>query len=154
VALSAIPTTANAFTAPPGNGYWDFYKVKVIARYYDQVDFNHRIARVYQQPGESASISAGRSATRTIQVGGGYTRAGVAGSLSISSATTVTVTVGCTSVIPVGRERLDAFPVGTQIFYEITQKWHDTTTGAVTNFTTGTLMAFNPTPNEIYCHTY
>ncbi|MBO9554891.1 hypothetical protein [Cellulomonas sp.] len=152
--LVASSTVANAATAPSGTGYWDHTVVRVKARYYNQVDFNHQIARVYQQPGQTASIASGKTATRTIQVGGGMTRSGIAANLSISSATSVTVTVGCNSVIPKGNTYLAAYPVGTQIYYEVVETWVSTPSNKRTEFSSGLLMAFNPTANQIYCHTY
>ena len=47
--------------------------------------------------GTTCTISSGKTATRTIDLSFNATRAGVAGTLGISSSTTQTISVSCTS---------------------------------------------------------
>lgn len=151
VGLTAVPA-ASADPTP-----WGFYSTRVvrISKYGNQVNFNNVLGKVYLPVGQTATISAGKSATRTIQVSLGYSRGGVAASLGISSSSTVTITVSCAVKVRAGRKYVAAFPVGDQIFYRIEEYWtdRDTRKQYVTK-SSGTLMAFNPYPSQMYCYDY
>lgn len=95
--------------------------------------------------GVSCTISSTYSATRTIGVSLGWTRAGVAAGLSISSASSVSVSVACTSPPLAAGQKFVAYPIGTRYSYRI---YHYGT--YITPTYSGYLTAFNPN-GAIYC---
>ena len=89
--------------------------------------------------GQTCTISRTFDVTRSIGVSLGMTRAAVAASLSISSASSVSVGVSCTSPTMKVGQKYEAYPVGTRYTYKI-KRW-GTNQPATTS---GTLSAFNP----------
>lgn len=100
--------------------------------------------------GATCSVSVGTSATRTIQLSLGITRAAVASSLGISSSATESVSTTCTSPAMTAGQRWVAYPRGQYWSYQV---WSQTTLNGqlVSSSTSGTLYAFNPTKNAVYC---
>lgn len=91
--------------------------------------------------GGTCSINTTASATRTIETSLGVTRATVAASIGISSASTVSLGVSCNSpVFSNSGQRYTAFPAGTMYYYTISSGGQ----------TSGILSAFNPTGIACY----
>ncbi|TFV86150.1 hypothetical protein [Blastococcus sp. CT_GayMR16] len=108
------------------------------------INFNNPLATCSAPAGFTCTISKSYAATRTINVAFGVSRSFVSAQLGISSATTRSVTVSCSKVMPPNRSRLVAYPAGRQIFYTITSNGQ----------TSGTLMAFEPEPASVACFLY
>lgn len=131
---------ATSATADDGL-YWYEYKVASHTRTYN-TNYNNRLARCNLPCG----LEVTRSATRTISVGGGLTRAGAALGLSISSATTKSLSISCEyTKKPSNRTWLDAYPEGYQYFYKIRENKYDAYGALVgTKILSGTYTAFDP----------
>ncbi|MFC7431812.1 MULTISPECIES: hypothetical protein [unclassified Agrococcus] len=72
--------------------------------------------------GGVCAITSGRNATRTITAEIGATRAEIAASLGISAATTVTLTVGCTSPPMRAGQTWRARAMGTRYVYTVVRQ--------------------------------
>ena len=139
-AASAADPTPNGGAAPA------VQSVVNISRSTNVVNFANRL--VYCGVGTSGStctISSGQSATRSIGLALGVTRGFVAGQISISADSTLSVSVACTSPALLVGQKWSAYPYGTRISYQIRQIQQFTPT-----ITSGTLYAFNPN-GAIYC---
>ncbi|GAA3637511.1 hypothetical protein GCM10022200_21060 [Microbacterium awajiense] len=106
--------------------------------------------------GTTCTISKGKTATRTIGTSLGYTRSGVAASLNMSSASSVTISVSCTSPVLKAGQTFYAYPVGDRWSYRIKKDtiYSYTNTGTIYKTTTeysNYLTAFNPYASSIAC---
>lgn len=105
--------------------------------------------------GSTCTISRGKSATRTITATLGMSRAGVASSLGISSASAVTVSTSCTSPKMRAGQTWSAYPVGDRWSYRIHKRTSRFSNQgrplSETNEYSGYLSAFNPYSASIYC---
>jgi hypothetical protein len=144
--LAAAPATAD--TAPERPVYATTYKVIEKTYVSNHVDTAHVLARCYSSGG-TCTITSGKTATTTINVSLGWSRAGVAGGLGISSASAVTVSVGCTSPKLASGKAWTAYAVGRYFTYKI-QKTTTAPTGT-TITKSGTLHAFSAYSNQISC---
>lgn len=106
--------------------------------------------------GGVCTITKGRSASRDIQVSLGVSRSEVAANLSISSSTSVSVGVSCTSPTLKAGQVWKARSVGTRYYYNV-RKQEGRASGKVPTYkwttvaTSGRLTAHNPSPNRISC---
>jgi hypothetical protein len=114
----------------------------------NMTNFNEPLATCSGTPGFTCAISTTTSATRSVDAAFGLSRAWVTAQLKVSNSTTRSVTVSCSATLSTKYGRLVAYPVGTQIFYKITQ----TTASGTT--TSGTLMTFEPAANSQSCYLY
>lgn len=103
--------------------------------------------------GGTCTISKGKTVTRSIQVALGYTRSGVAGNLSISSAQSVAITTSCSSpALPAGSS-WKARSYGDRHTYQIRRTTLDSEVPQPLATETSALReAFNPYDNRIYCY--
>lgn len=105
--------------------------------------------------GGLCSISKGKSVTRTVQVSLGASRADVATGLSISSASSVTTTVGCSSPALRAGQVWKARALGTRHSYRVQkQESYRPRIGPTYWKTVGTssvLTAYNPYSSGISC---
>lgn len=102
--------------------------------------------------GGTCSISKGKSATRTIQTSLGITRNAVASSLSISAASTVSLTASCNSPVLKSGQSWVAWAQGTRYKYKVqTKVWVGGKQQPGLGQTSGWLYAFNPNPGYISC---
>ncbi|KHK96346.1 hypothetical protein LK09_15240 [Microbacterium mangrovi] len=128
------------------------YKVVNISRSY-HVRGTQEIGRCgVGSNGTTCSITKTRGATRSIQSSFGLTRGAVAAGLSITSAASVQVSVGCSRKIN-RNQVLVAYPIGTKYRYRI-RKTVSTFTGIRTSKHTSYsryLTAFSPGGASIYC---
>lgn len=100
--------------------------------------------------GTTCTISSGKTATRTIDLSFNATRAGVAGTLGISSSTTQTISVSCTSPRMNRGQNFAAHPVGSRYQYQL-QSYYWTGYSSQYKGSSGWLYAFNPYANAISC---
>lgn len=109
--------------------------------------------------GTTCTITSGKTATRTIQLGLGITRQSVASSLSISASSSVTISVSCTSNAMKVGEVFRAKARGDRWTYKVQRQQYMSTgvpgaqpvkVGGLQ--TSGTLSAFNPYSNRMYCY--
>lgn len=101
--------------------------------------------------GATCTISAGRSATRTVELSGGISRNAVTASLGISNSTTVSTAVSCTSP-PLGYGlSWAASPQGHRWQYKVTTTIY-IGPGMATQSTSGWLYAFDPKAAQITCY--
>ena len=105
--------------------------------------------------GGRCAISSGRTATRTIQVSLGASRSDVSAGLSISSASSVTTTVGCNSPAMRKGQIWKARALGTKYSYRLQkQQAYKPRIGPTSWRTVGTsgrLTAYNPYRSGISC---
>lgn len=134
---------ANPAQAWEGPGY-DVKVVHVSSRATDQVNWNQVLWTCSGTPGVVCSLSETRSATRTISVDFNVTRAFVASKIGISSSTTQSIGVSCTSTLTSTKRTLRAYPRGTRITYRIEKKYYDGNGRYIGSDWSGTLTAFNP----------
>jgi len=136
-----ILSTAQASTA---GGIRTFYRVVPVT---DYLSSGPKLGScIVSSAGGGCTVTSGKTATRTISVELGYTRAGVAGKLGISSAKSTTITVGC-SWSTKGTHY--AYAYGRQYSYRI-QEWYDGPTPKLIE-TSDVVHAFDPFSNSIYC---
>jgi hypothetical protein len=114
----------------------------------NHVDFGHVVARCYASNG-TCTITAGKSATNTIDVSLGWNTAAVAGGLGISSAGSTSISVGCTSPRLGAGAAWTAYGVGRYYTYRI-KKVTSAPSGVTTAYS-GWLHAFSAYGNQIYC---
>jgi hypothetical protein len=101
--------------------------------------------------GGTCTITSGKTATRTIQLAFNVTRSAVASSLQISSSTSATISVACTSPPMNAGESWRAKPKGTKHFYKVReQTWAEDV--VIASRTSAQLTAFNPSATSIYCY--
>ncbi len=127
------------------------YKVVNITRAYNQYG-TQELARCDGSSGTICSIGKAKSAVRTIQTSFGLTRGTVAAGLSITAASSATVTVSCTHTIT-SKQVYIAYPIGTKYTYRI-QKVVSTFNGISTSKNTtysSYLTAFSPGGASIHC---
>jgi hypothetical protein len=138
-------TPAQAAPPPYVIQYHVINKVTLSTNY---VNYSNQLAQC-ASVGGTCTISISTNATRTIGLSLGMSRDGVAAGLSISSATTVGTTVACTSPTLSSGQVFRAYPVGTRYSYKV-QK--NTITGPTQKIeVSGTLYAFNPRANSVWC---
>lgn len=100
--------------------------------------------------GSVCTISRTESATRSIDLSLGITRGAVSASLGISAAQSVSTAVSCTSPAMNAGQTWSAYPRGDRWSYNVRKK--TILGGSVVNTeTSGTLYAFNPRANDVYC---
>lgn len=102
--------------------------------------------------GGTCTISKGKTATRTIEIGGGVTRGMVAGSLGISTATSTTVEVGCTSPALDPGDYWTARPFGTKYVYDVRKSKYFLGVKVDSAIVEENLRAFSPYRSQIYCY--
>lgn len=96
-------------------------------------------------PGVTCTIQRSSSSTRTIGIDLGVSRSFVAAKLGISSSSTTTVSVSCTSPPLSAGQVFRAHPVGTSIWYRVQRaSWIGTQTSWWLN-------AFDPGSNRFAC---
>ncbi|QTX03546.1 hypothetical protein [Agromyces archimandritae] len=100
---------------------------------------------------KTRTVRSGSSATRTIGLSFGATRAQVASSLNVSSAATQSISVSCESPALSAGQSWRAKPIGTKHTYKIRELTYVDAI-IVSDRTSASLSAFNPTPNSIYCY--
>lgn len=116
-----------------------------ISRQYNFIGYSKRITYCgVGTAGATCTLSISTTVSRDIQVGATLSRGTVAASLSISSSSSRSVTVACTSPPMQAGQIWSAYPYGTRLTYRIVTR----TTGSATY--TGWLYAFDPT-GGIYC---
>jgi hypothetical protein len=101
--------------------------------------------------GATCTITSGKTATRTIAYTFGATREGVATSLNISAASSVTLSVSCTSPPLSAGGSWRAKPRGTKYTYKIRELTYVDAI-IVSQRDSAYLNAYNPTANAIYCY--
>lgn len=101
--------------------------------------------------GQTCSFANATSSTRTVQVALGVSKGFVTGSLNISSATTVSVTVSCTSGVMKAGQRYRAWPIGTRYDYRIKRAWNSVLFPNKPAEYSKVLHAFNPGKNRYAC---
>jgi len=137
---------------PPAPAAVGYYSTVVQKKIYQHFTFTSKeIARCAAvTPGLTCTIHKTASATRTIQLDLGLSRAAVAAHLQISSAATQSVSVQCTSGKLKAGQVLVAYSVGTRYTYKIerhmTSPPYDYVIG-----TSSLLSAFDPSPAGISC---
>jgi hypothetical protein len=100
--------------------------------------------------GSTCAIMKQSSASRSVGVALGASRSFVSSSLSISSGTSESVGIQCTSPPLPKNARFRAWPRGDRFTYKI--KKERVVSGAVaTSSTSGTLTTFNPKKNTLTC---
>jgi hypothetical protein len=131
---------------------WGYYSTVIQKKTYRNFTFTSReIARcVAVTPGLKCEIHKLASATRTIQLDLGLSRAAVAARLQISSAATQSVSVKCTSGNLRAGEALVAYSVGTRYTYKIERHMTSPPYDYVIA-TSRLLSAFDPSPAGISC---
>jgi hypothetical protein len=101
--------------------------------------------------GMTCTITHGSESTRTVEVSIGATRGDVTASLSISNATSVSVSVGCTSPRLAKGAVYHGWALGQHIHYKL-KEYAVSFTGSKTLVrTSGYLYAFNPYRNGLAC---
>jgi len=116
-----------------------------ISRQYNHIGYNKRITYCgVGSAGATCTLSLTTTVSRDIQLGMNLSRATVAASLSISSTTSRSVTVACTSPPMQPGQIWSAYPYGTRLTYRIVTR--TTASASYTNW----LYAFDPT-GGIYC---
>ncbi|AEE71878.1 hypothetical protein TIA1EST31_03353 [Cutibacterium acnes FZ1/2/0] len=93
------------------------------------------------------------SATRTVQLALGASRDNISAQLSLSSATTQSVTVGCTSPAMAAGKVWTAWPTGNLWQYRINKRVHERRSDGM-DYDGGTsdlLKAFDPSQTRISC---
>ncbi|WP_431247524.1 hypothetical protein [Leifsonia xyli] len=113
-----------------------------------RVDFTHIVARCYASNG-TCTITAGKSATNSIDVSLGWNSGGVASGLGISSAGSTSISVGCTSPRLRPGVAWTGYAVGRYFTYRI--KKVTSAPSGVTSTYSGWLHAFSAYSNQIYC---
>jgi len=96
------------------------YSLINISRYTSQVNFGQRLTYCGTgTSGTTCTISATYSATRSIGLDLGVTRSVVAAGLSISSAFSSSVSIGCQSPLLQVGQKWAAYPYGTLLYYNV-----------------------------------
>lgn len=131
-------TAASAEPSHPNILLWHHKKV-INESHYTTTNYANKLAYCYAgSAGVSCSISKTVGATVTIGTSLGMSRGAVAGQLSITSARTTSVTVGCQSPPLKANQQFAAYPRGKRSNYKIqvTQNYAPTseTSGALTSF--------------------
>ncbi|GAA3342790.1 hypothetical protein GCM10017714_32650 [Curtobacterium pusillum] len=129
------------------------YKVKNVINKTSSKGYNTGQRLAYCTVGvanTTCTISKTVSATRTIGVGLDLSRSFVAGKLNISSASTVGISVSCTSPKLAKGKSFSAYPRGTHYTYKVTSKTYRDTGKLISSQTSGALKAFNP-DRGIHC---
>jgi len=123
-------------------------KSTVSSRY---VDMSKSIASCSVGPaGGSCSITRGSTVTQTVQLALGISRGNVTGSLGLSSASSRSLTVGCTSLSMKAGQVYRAYAVGPRYKYQVKAVSMVGYLVAKTE-TSGVLYAFDPKPSDIHC---
>lgn len=145
----AVPSTSVAQAWP----WRTDYSVTVIRRSQGVINANDPLGTCKGGQGITCTIdvSTMKSATRSISLALGAPRGVVAAGLNMSTTTSVSITHGCGPVLTSAyRPYLRAYPVGQQTFYTITAKKYEAGK-LVSTTTSGTLAAFDPYPNNVFC---
>jgi len=103
--------------------------------------------------GGTCTISSGMSATRPVQLALGASRDNISAQLSLSSATTQSVTVGCTSPAMAAGKVWTAWPTGNLWQYRSNKRVHERRSDGM-DYDGGTsdlLKAFDPSQTRISC---
>lgn len=100
--------------------------------------------------GSTCTIQRSVSATRSVDVSLGITRGAVSSSLGFSAAESVSTSVSCNSPSMKAGQTWSAYPRGDRWSYKVSSV---TKVGVrvVASKTSGTLYAFNPRANDVFC---
>lgn len=161
--LSLLAAPVQAQTSAPQRPAPTYYNTKYSmlnhTKVTDYVNTSQRLGSC-ENPGRTCTITVGRSSTRTFGLSLGVSKGFVAGSLNISTATTVSVSTSCSAKTPKGYY-LNAYPRGSRHQYKIKRvvtavyspyraSTHRASTTAGTTVS-GYLHTFNPYKNAISC---
>lgn len=140
--LAAVPANA---AVDPSAPVW--YEVDVIgvSKTTNVTRYDMSLARCGGSPSPiSCTISSGKTATRTIGVSFGISAAGVAGTLGISSAKSVTITSSCSGTTrPPTYSWITGYAFGDTFTYTVRQRTYQY--GRLTQTVNSVQHAFNPT---------
>ena len=126
------------------------YKMIDHSKKTDVTDFSHRLGVCKAESnGTKCNISKGKTSTRSIDTSFGLSKGWVAGKLNISSSSSVTVTVGCSTVTLKKGQKLEAFPVGSKHKYKIRKRSDNNK--RITYDTSGWRYTYNPYVTGIAC---
>lgn len=96
--------------------------------------------------GTTCTITKGKTATRTVETGLGFSRKRISASLGISASKSVSINVSCTSPKLKKGQVFRAYPVGTRHYYTLYRYNNKTGSKKVEK-----KSAFNPYSNQIHC---
>lgn len=143
--------SSNGQVVPAGFGTITQRKVVNSSKTTNYVDKSRQIARcTVATAGLSCSINRTASATRTVNVALGMSRADISAQLGFSSADTVSVGVTCSSGALKAGQSLVAYSVGSRHQYKV-NKVVARNGVFLSNETSGWLYAFNPYSAGISC---
>ena len=155
VLLSALPIgAAQSAQAIPGGAVTVYKVVSKSLLSSNYTNYSNELARCNAATsGVTCSISQSVSATRTIGLDLGASRGVIATGLSISSASSTSISVTCNSPAMSAGQSFRAYPVGSRYSYKIQKR--AVAPGSDTLLaTSGTLYAFDPRTSGVTCGVY
>ena len=150
VAASILGGGVAANAAPPAGYIVQYSVINKSTLSTNYTNLSNELARCNAaSAGITCSISKTTSASRSISLSLGITRAAVASGLGISADTSQSIGVSCTSPALQAGQSLRAYPVGTRYSYQVQKRTYIGASVTVEN--SGTLYAFNPRANSFTC---
>lgn len=148
------PPTAEPQVTPrisPRAATWTVYSVTDKKTTSGYTDYSQRLGNCKAiRSGTTCTISVSKAATRTVGLALGASRSTITAGLNISSASTVSMSVPCSSPRLRAGQTYRAWPMGNRYSYRV-WKTYSNTAGVVTVTKSTTQYAFSPAQNSITC---